>query len=163
MKKKKKSKLQKKIEDPNSRLWRNKADKLWKELVVKVYSGKCAICQSTEYCQAHHLIPREMTSHRHSTYNGILLCASHHKYSFELSPHKAPVEFFKWMLTHHKYKWEWLLMQRPSREHQYTFKEIFETLLPQTNINLEMEKITWDAAVEEKPVVPVLRLPDPQQ
>jgi hypothetical protein len=134
MKQKKKSKLQKKIDDLNSRLWRNKCDKIWKELVTKAYLGKCAICKSTDYCQAHHMIPRIMTSHRHIVENGILLCASHHKYSFELSPHKAPVEFFKWMIMHHPDKWDWLLKQQPSREHVSTFKEIYEQLLLQTNI-----------------------------
>jgi hypothetical protein len=80
------------------------------------------------------MIPREMTSHRHNVGNGILLCASHHKYSFELSPHKAPVEFFKWMIRNHPDIWDWLLKQEPSREHIYTFKEIYEQLLSQTNI-----------------------------
>ncbi len=132
--KKKKSKLQKKIEDQNSKLWRNKADKLWKQLVAEAYFGKCDLCGSTEYCQAHHLIPREMTSHRHEIINGILLCASHHKYSFEISPHKAPVAFFKWLMQNRQKKWEWLLVQEPSRENKVTLKEIYEKLLSQTNI-----------------------------
>jgi len=135
MKKKKKSKLQKKIDDPNSRLWRNKADKAWKRLVSRI--EHCEICGSKEYCQAHHLVPREMTSHRHIVENGIYLCASHHKYSFEMSPHKAPVEFFKWLSAKHPDRWAWLLQQTPSRTNVATFKEIYEKLnsLLSPNIN----------------------------
>ena len=113
---KKKSKLQKRIDDSNSRLWRNKADKLWKQLISLRGEGKCAICGSKEWVQAHHLIPREMISHRHCAQNGILLCASHHKYSFELSPHKAPVAFFKWIMKKDPGRWDWLLKQEPSRD-----------------------------------------------
>jgi len=121
---KKKSKLQKKLDDPNSRLWRNKADKFWKQLVSIQGGQKCAICSSTEWIQAHHLIPREMLSHRHVVRNGILLCASHHKYSFELSPHKAPVSFFGWMIKNDYERWIWLLEQAPTREHIITYKAI---------------------------------------
>ena len=126
MKKKKKSKLQKKIDDPHSRLWRNKADKAWKQLVA--WAGSCIVCGSVEFCQAHHLIPREMTSHRHIVENGAYLCASHHKYSFEMSPHKAPVSFFNWFSTKYPERWTWLLQQTPSRTNVDTFKEIYEKL-----------------------------------
>ena len=126
MKKKKKSKLQKKIDDPHSRLWRNKADKAWKQLVAR--AGACIVCGSVEFCQAHHLIPREMTSHRHIVENGAYLCASHHKYSFEMSPHKAPVAFFKRFSTKYPERWTWLLQQTPSRTNVDTFKEIYEKL-----------------------------------
>jgi hypothetical protein len=139
---KKKSKLQKKIDDPNSKLWRNKADKLWKQLVSLHGEGKCAICGSKEWVQAHHLIPREMISHRHQVQNGVFLCASHHKYSFELSPHKAPIAFFKWIMKEDLGRWEWLLKQEPSREIGcMTFKTIVNELgilvknyPPKTNI-----------------------------
>jgi hypothetical protein len=129
MKKKKKSKLQKKKEDPNSTLWRNKADKLWKDIVAIQGERKCAICGSVEYVQAHHLIPREMYSHRHVPQNGIMLCASHHKYSFEISPHKAPVAFFRWMQTNRSELTTWVMAETPSRRHPTkTLKEIAESL-----------------------------------
>jgi len=69
-----------------------------------------------------------MISHRHYAQNGILLCASHHKYSFELSPHKAPVAFFKWIMKNDYERWTWLLEQNPSRESPKSFKEIYEDL-----------------------------------
>ena len=128
MKQKKKSLLQKKIEDENSKLWRNKADKLWKLIVHLEYNNKCAICGSIEYVQAHHLIPREMLSHRHIIQNGVILCCSHHKYSFEISPHKAPVAFFKWLIEHDENKWKWLLEQKPSRDIIISYKDIVNML-----------------------------------
>lgn len=128
MKPKKKSKLQKKIDNPNSRLWRNKADKLWKIIVANHWEHKCAICGSVEYVQAHHLIPREIYSHRHVIQNGILLCCAHHKYSFDISPHKAPVAFFKWLIGNKADLYNWLLSQTPSRENTTTFKDIVAKL-----------------------------------
>ncbi len=133
-KKQKMSKLARRIADVNGKYWRNKADKAWKEAVFKAGDGKCAICRSTEWVQAHHLIPREMISHRHIVNNGIMLCASHHKYSFELSPHKAPVAFFGWIMKSDPTRWTWLLEQKPSRENTITFKEISENL---TNHNCQ--------------------------
>ena len=105
---KKKSKLQKKIDDPTSRLWRNKADKAWKELVFLKAEGKCAYCFEKEYVQAHHLIPREILQFRHKVTNGILLCCSHHKYSFLFSAHKNPVRFAIWLQENDPERWVWL-------------------------------------------------------
>lgn len=140
MKPPKKSKLQKKLDDPNSRLWRNKADKAWRLLVGVQGEHKCAICGKTEFVQAHHLIPREMYSHRHIPWNGIMLCASHHKYSFEISPHKAPVQFFKWLIKERIATWNWVMEQTPSREHTNTFKDtatkLNETLSALTTLEI---------------------------
>lgn len=123
----KKSKLQKRKDDHNSRLWRNKADRQWREAVVLLWGGKCAVC-GCNGGQAHHLIPRQMGSHRHEPLNGILLCSSHHKFSFELSPHKAPVAFFKWLIDNHPDAWEWVSIQAPSRRDGITMKERYERL-----------------------------------
>jgi hypothetical protein len=123
LKRKKKSKLQKKKEDHNSSLWRNKADKAWGKLIHLIYDEKCAICSSNEYVQAHHFIPREMSSHRHIVLNGVILCCSHHKYSFELSPHKAPIAFYKWLIGNDPDRLNWLLSQKPSRELAITYKD----------------------------------------
>lgn len=133
MKIKKKSKLQKKIDDENSKLWKNKCDKLWRQLVSEQWNKSCAICGSKDFVQAHHLIPREMHSHRHLLKNAIFICASHHKYSFELSPHKAPVEFFRWLIKHHPDIWAWLMEQIPSRKNIISFKETAQKLLEQIN------------------------------
>jgi len=125
MKRKRKSNLQKKKEDPNSSLWKRKSDRLWSKLVALSYNNKCAICNTSDFTQAHHLIPREMYSHRHDLNNAILLCCSHHKYSFQLSAHRAAAEFFKWLIKNYPEKWEWLLQQQPSKQQSSTFKESF--------------------------------------
>jgi len=92
------------------------------------YKGRCAICGAELYVQAHHLIPREMYSHRYIVENGILLCAKHHRFSFELSPHKSPIAFAKWMITHQSEQWCWLLKQEPARHNTATFQDISRRL-----------------------------------
>jgi hypothetical protein len=143
---KKKSKLQKKKDDINSSLWRRKADKLWKELVSNNYAGRCAICGSADWTQSHHLIPREMRSHRHVIKNGMLLCATHHRFSFELSPHKAPIAFIKWMTTHHKETWDWLLKQEPTRHNTISFKDVAQKL----EIEYAMERQRENKSLSEE-------------
>ena len=123
-----KSKLQKKLDNPNSSLYRRRADRLWKELVSKSYVGRCAICGSDKWTQAHHLIPRELFSHRHIIKNGILLCAAHHRFSFVLSPHKNPIAFVKWMISYHNATWCWLLEQEPTRQNTILFKDVVQKL-----------------------------------
>ena len=76
---------------------RNKADKDW-QLAVKERDGNaCVICGETKYIQSHHIIPREIKTLRHDVDNGITLCANHHKWSLECSPHRNPLIFFKLM------------------------------------------------------------------
>jgi hypothetical protein len=129
---KRKSNLQKRREDPNSKLWRNKADKLWSKTVFNMYGGKCLICRSDKYLQAHHLIPREMLSHRHVLKNGVLACCSHHKYSYEISAHKAPIAFYKWIMINKPEIWEWVSTQVPTKTNTITFKQAYEILLKQS-------------------------------
>lgn len=119
-----KKSLKKRLLDPNSSTWRNKADKYWKILVHATTEGKCAICGATKYVQAHHFIPREMASHRHVVRNGIALCCVHHKYSDELSPHQSPIALVKWLIQNKPDLYEWLLQQEPTRQNTITFKEI---------------------------------------
>lgn len=133
MKSRKKSRLQKRREDPNSILWKRKADRLWSKAVASWYGHKCALCGSTEFVQAHHLIPREMYSHRHIVENSIALCPSHHKYSFEISAHRSSAIFYRWFIKTFPEKWEWLQAQTPSKEHKLTFKEAFEKLEQEIN------------------------------
>lgn len=105
---KKVSKLAKKLADPCSRLWRNKADNSWRKVVYASNKGKCVICGTVEHINAHHLVPREILKYRHNPDNGITLCPSHHKYGNILSPHRNPVRFFLWLQKHMPEKWAWL-------------------------------------------------------
>lgn len=144
MKPKKKSKLQKKTEDPGSRYWRNKCDFAWRVLVAEDWGHICAICGSKEFLNAHHLVPRNMGSHRHIVKNGILLCSKHHRFSFELSAHKAPVAFFKWMVENKPDLWKWLLEQTPTRKNTVSFKETAIKLGELTNGLLRKSAVDSD-------------------
>jgi hypothetical protein len=104
MSKKRRSKLSKSVADPQSRYWRNKADKLWSELVR--IDGECAICGKGKV-QAHHLIPRTVAATRHCLENGIPLCAFHHKYSKRQSAHGAPISFVIWLFEHRPEQAQW--------------------------------------------------------
>jgi len=108
MKKTKMSKLAKRIANVGGKFWRNKADKLWKEIIFTKGGRCCAICGSRDYIQAHHLIPRNILLFRHYIKNGILLCPLHHRYSFLLSPHKNPIRFILWLQKNDPEKWKWL-------------------------------------------------------
>ena len=91
-----------------SRLWRNKCDKIWRELVFAQEGKKCAICGDTEFLNAHHLIPRELLVYRHDLRNSVLLCPIHHKYGFLLSAHRNPVRFMLWLMRTRPVTWKWL-------------------------------------------------------
>ena len=73
---------------------RNKLDKKWREMIKIEFGNKCIVCGSTERLNCHHILPREDKRFRHEPLNGILLCAKHHKWSIEMSPHKNPFAFY---------------------------------------------------------------------
>ncbi len=135
-----KSKLQKKLDDPSSRLWRNKADWAWRKLVFHYAQGKCIICGSTEFVQAHHMIPREILTSRHRLENGVMVCAKHHKYNYILSAHKNPVRFYLWLMRNQPERWRWLStefdpvngIELPDG-HNINFKEIYTQLMERLN------------------------------
>ncbi len=60
-------------------------DKEWALAVKSRFDNQCAICNSKEYLNAHHIIPREFGETKWDVQNGIALCPLHHKwgrYSF---------------------------------------------------------------------------------
>lgn len=74
-----------------------KLDKKWSFEIRGMFNNKCVICPTEKYINAHHIIPREIKEFRHDLDNGIALCAKHHKFSFEISAHKNPLAFFRFM------------------------------------------------------------------
>jgi hypothetical protein len=99
-KRKPKTSLQKRKDNPGSKYWRNKADDLWSTVIHAKYD-RCAVdnADCSARLEAHHLIGRRNTLTRHSIENGILLCSQHHKHSQYISAHGAPMAFFEWHMT----------------------------------------------------------------
>jgi len=109
---KKKSKLQKHKDDPNSVYWRRKADRLWSERVRERDGGKCVICGESKNVQTHHLIDRSVKHLRHRLENGVTLCPRCHKFDRRISAHRGAIPFserlrderpeqFKWVMDHY--------------------------------------------------------------
>jgi len=77
---------------------RNRKDKEWSKKVKERDGNKCVICDREDYLHAHHIIPRERKELRWDIDNGISLCVSHHKYSYEISAHKNSLKFIFWFM-----------------------------------------------------------------
>lgn len=103
---KKKTALQKKKDNPRSKYWKTKADKLWGLIIHE--RGVCAVNDNCAgNLEAHHMISRSNTATRHTIENGILLCSKHHKFDPHLSAHKAPMAFAEWLQYNDPDKFEW--------------------------------------------------------
>jgi len=76
------------------------ADRLWSLAVRVDWAGKCAVCGSRK-CEAHHLIPRQNQATRYDLRNGIALCASHHQFDKDISPHQNAAGWMEWLVVHH--------------------------------------------------------------
>ncbi len=92
-KRKRKSDLQKRKDNPSSRYWRIRADVEWAKRVKDRDARKCVICGSMTTVQAHHLISRYVWAYRFEIDNGISLCAYHHKYDLQCSAHRGLIGF----------------------------------------------------------------------
>jgi hypothetical protein len=96
------SRMAKRRADENSRLWRNKADKMFSKIILS--QGKCLKCGRTEFLDTAHIIPRENIATRWDLTNAIPLCKKHHKFCGKeenFSFHKNPVVFFIWAMDNH--------------------------------------------------------------
>ncbi len=79
---------------------RDIADKLWSRAVRDDWDNRCAVCGSGK-CEAHHLIPRQHEATRYSLNNGIALCASHHQFDPDISPHQNAAGWMRWLREHY--------------------------------------------------------------
>ncbi len=104
---KKKSNLQKNKDNPRSKYWKNKADKLWLIIIHERYKTCAVNDDCAGRVEAHHLISRANTATRHSVLNGIGLCSKHHKFDSHLSAHKAPMAFAEYMQENYPDTWDW--------------------------------------------------------
>lgn len=129
----KKSGLQKRRENPRSGLWDKKAMWEWGRCIREKFQYKCAICESSQNVQAHHLITRDHVLTRHDLMNGILLCVKHHTFDSELSAHKGQVGFGLWMQEHRPIQWAWVIANRYKRKEQpYNYEDNYNVLVSLT-------------------------------
>ena len=79
---------------------RDIADKLWSVAIRDDWGNCCAACRSRQ-CEAHHLIPRQHEATRYHMRNGICLCARHHQFDPDISPHQNAAGFLLWLSEHY--------------------------------------------------------------
>ena len=103
--KKKRTSLQKKKDDPNSKYWKTKADSLFSKL-IRARDEKCICCGRVDLLQCAHIQARENRDVRFHPMNAITLCPSCHKFSRKMSIHKNPATFFAWLKANHPEYWD---------------------------------------------------------
>jgi len=109
----KKSKLQKRKDNPRSKYYLRQADALWGKTMHRLYdtcavnNGDCA-----GKVEAHHLIHKHTKSLRHDPLNCLPLCTWHHVFSPELSAHGAPIDFAEWLKENRYDKWKWVMAHK---------------------------------------------------
>lgn len=85
---------------------REMADALWSLAVRNDWNHKCAVCGSPRV-EAHHIIPRQWYATRYELRNGIALCASHHQFDADISPHQNAAGWCQWLGYHHTDLHDW--------------------------------------------------------
>ena len=85
---------------------RDMADQLWSLAVRGDWNWKCAVCGARK-CEAHHLIPRQHERTRRQLINGICLCATHHQFDPNISPHQNAAGWLIWLEEHYSEKYWW--------------------------------------------------------
>jgi hypothetical protein len=115
---------------PNCKMWRDKADRLWSELVRKQYAT-CPICGNSN-TQAHHLLTKGAhPQYRLALMNGIGLCYQCHvgQKPGYISAHGTPRAFDDWLKEHAPDRWAWVqTARREDRHRERTWKEEYERL-----------------------------------
>lgn len=84
----------------------------WSVKVRNLYDNKCAVCKSTKYVQAHHLIPKERSingsfEHKYDLNNGIAVCAMCHRFGIK-SFHKNIFWAYEFMVRNEPEKLKYL-------------------------------------------------------
>ena len=89
--------------------------KEWAEMVKARDGNRCVICGkeagkgSGKGLNAHHILPKEQIATRFDIGNGITLCPKHHKFSNEMSAHKNPFVFYRWLFIHRNAQYCYIL------------------------------------------------------
>lgn len=131
--KKKKSDLQKKKDNPNSKYWKSRALKLWGKVIHLKFQETCIVNDNCSgKTEAHHLISRSVRGFNTDLRNGVLLCSKHHKLDTMLSAHKAPLSFAIFLQENYPHIWKWFDENKYKiiqKKHCMSYKESYEQLL----------------------------------
>jgi hypothetical protein len=120
--------LKEKKKSPNSKYWRDKADKE----VTKYYTGRpCTICGTTYQTCGHHLVERSLSAFlRHNPLNIVALCTKHHKFSNDMAAHsKNPLAvkaFIEWIRDNKPESYKLLETYKQFRAEKYSYRENYE-------------------------------------
>lgn len=109
----------------NKKTLNNKADKKWSEEVRK--KGKCEVCGSTRFLNAHHIIGRRNLHLRHKLRNGVCVCSGCHTFGRN-SAHQNPVWFGDWLDNNRKEDMEWLRKEQFVIETNYDYQLALDNL-----------------------------------
>lgn len=85
---------------------RNMADSMYSLAVRRDWGGKCAECGISPG-EAHHVFPRQHEATRYDRANGIVLCAWHHKFDPEISPHQNALGWLGWLSGNYPEVHQW--------------------------------------------------------
>lgn len=86
---------------------REMADRLWALAVKADWNHRCAVCGNRGRLNSHHLIPRQHQATRYDLCNGCCLCAHHHQFDPDVSPHQNAAGWMEWLLLHHAELQRW--------------------------------------------------------
>lgn len=93
------------------------ADALWSRAIRADWNHKCAVCGKGQ-CEAHHLIPRQFEATRYEMRNGIALCARHHQFDADVSPHQNAAGWLAWLKANQPLRHAWYTRMIADNEHR---------------------------------------------
>lgn len=100
---------------PKNNYYRDKADRLWQELMYEMWGHRCAMCGrplKKEEATGHHMIRREVYHLRHHPKCGILLGNHCHNHAPN-APHRSVELFMAFIKERYPETYAWV------EEHQY--------------------------------------------
>jgi len=114
---------------PNSKYYRNKADKLFMD---QLHNQPCEICGKTEGATGHHFVGKSRSKAlRYDKRNIVILCQAHHTFSNDIAPHSvnglAVERFIEWFKTNHPDRYNWI-KENEYIQRKYTYKQAVENL-----------------------------------
>ena len=93
------------------------ADALW-SLSVRRDWGCCVVCKQRGKLDAHHIICRAHDATRYDLRNGICLCANHHRWDADTSPHQNPEGWLRWLRANQPSLHGWYMEKMDTGDHR---------------------------------------------